>query len=59
MVTGLPNKYHSIVSCLLQITQKQVYYTGCKKQCEDIVINIITWNLLSYPPFYSIIIKKT
>ena len=56
MVTGLSNKYHPIVPCLLQITRKQVYYAGCKKQCEDIVIDI---DLLSYPTFYSIIIKKT
>ena len=53
-----PNKYHPIVSCLLQITHKQVYYAGCQK-CEDIIIYITTRNLLSYPPFYSIMIKKT
>ena len=29
-----------------------------KKQSEDILIDIITWNLLSYPPFHTIIIKK-
>ena len=57
MVTELHNKYHAMVPCLLQITHKQVYYAGCKKQCEDIVIDIITWNLLSDPPFHSIIIK--
>ena len=59
MVTGLSNKYHPIVPCLLQITRKQVYYAGCKKQCEDIVIDITTLNLFSYPPFSYIIFKKT
>ena len=39
------------IPCLLQITHKQVYCAGCKKQCEDIAIDIITWNLLSYHPF--------
>ena len=58
MVTGLPNKYHPVVPCLLQITHKYVYYAGCKRQCKDIIIDMITWNSLSYPPFYSIIIKK-
>ena len=58
MVTGLPNKYHPSVPCLLQITHKQVYYAGCKKRFEDIIIDIITWNLLSYPPFYLIMILK-
>ena len=57
MVTGLLD-YHPAIPCLLETTHKQVYYAGCKKQCEDIIINIITGNLLSYPPFYSIIIKK-
>ena len=42
MVTGLPNKYHPIVLCLLQITHKQFYYASCGKQCEDITIDIIT-----------------
>ena len=42
MVTGLPNKYHPIVSCLLQITHKQIYFAGYKKQSEDTVIDIIT-----------------
>ena len=54
MVTGLQNKYHPILPCLLQIIHKQVYYAGC----EDIIIDIITPNLLSYRPFCSIIIKN-
>ena len=41
MVIGLPYKYHQIGPCLLQVTHKQVYYSGCGKQCEDIIIDII------------------
>ena len=59
MVTEIPNKYHPSIPWLLQITHKQVYYTGCKKQCEDIVIDLTTLNLFSYPPFSYIIFKKT
>ena len=33
---------------ILQITHKQVYYAGCKNCVKT----------LSYPPFYSIAIKK-
>ena len=33
---------------ILQITHKQVYYTGCKNCVKT----------LSYPPFYYIAIKK-
>ena len=58
MVNKLTNKYHLIALWLLQITHKQVYHAVCKKQCEGIVIDIITWNLLPHPQFYPIIIKK-
>ena len=40
-VTGLPNKYHTIVHCLLQIAHKQVCYVDYKKQCEDIIIDMM------------------
>ena len=42
IVNKLPNNYHPIAPSLLQITHKQFYYAGCKKQCEDIIIDIIT-----------------
>ena len=53
MVTGLLD-YHPVIPCLLETTHKQVYYAGCKKQCEDIIIDIITGNLqeiLHFTPF--------
>ena len=58
MVTGLPNKYHPIVQSFLQMTNKQVHYAGCKKQYENIIMDMIAWNLLLNPSFYSVIIKK-
>ena len=44
MVPELPSQYHPIVPCLLKITHKHVYYAGCKKPCEYIIVYITTWN---------------
>ena len=29
-----------------RLPHKEVYYADYKKQCEDVIIDIITWNLL-------------